>query len=394
MSDIGDQDPVVPPKRPAAKRPPAAATKAKAAPKTAKAPAKARAKAVAKTPTKATAKAAKAPAKTTGRTAKAATRAPRTPRTPLTAPDQPDDTVTLGVEADVAPAPATEPPEPPSAPEPMITPVPEPPPPGREPPPGAPPPPPPGPPPSGPPPSWGAPPSYPSPPSYAPPPPPSGAYPSPSYPPPAHGPPGAPGPKTKTDGVAIAAVVLGIVSIFFFVAFGVFAIVGLILSILALRRTKRPGVGGRGLAIGGLITSIFGLLFSIGFVIAVFWAADNLDHVSWDEVSVGDCVDEDTGFKVLVAPCFVAHEAEVYAVVTTGLPDEAPTDDDLDTLFDQFCRERFESYVGISYDDSIYSSSIVTTPADEWESGNRAVVCVIQNEDGSPLEGSVRNSGE
>lgn len=384
MSDIGDQDPVGPPKRPAAKRP------AK--------PAKAPPKAVAKAPTKATAKTAKtakAPAKATSRTTKATTRAPRAP---MPAPDGPDQTVTMGVDADVEPVRASEPPEPPAGPEPVISPGSEPPPPATEPPPpGAPPPPPlgaPPPPPSDAPPSWGARPSYPSPPTYAPPPPTGGGYPPPGYPPPGYGPPGAPGAKKKTDGLAIAGLVLGIVSIFFFVAFGIFAIVGLILSILALRRTKREGVGGRGLAIGGLITSIFGLLFSIGFIVAVFWAADNIDYVSWDDVSVGDCVDEDTDFQVLVAPCFVPHEAEVYAVITSGLPDAAPTDEDLDALFDQFCRERFRSYVGISYDDSIYSSSIITTQADDWKSGNRAVVCVIQNEDGSNLEGSVRDSGD
>ncbi len=71
-----------------------------------------------------------------------------------------------------------------------------------------------------------------------------------------------------TNGLAIAALVLGIVSVLivwipFVGLFGtLLAIVGLVLGILALRRA-----GGKGLAIGGIVTSGISLVITLLYLL-------------------------------------------------------------------------------------------------------------------------------
>ncbi len=82
---------------------------------------------------------------------------------------------------------------------------------------------------------------------------------SPSAPPPVPAPPV----ETKTSGMAIASLVLGILGIC-----GITALVGLILGIVSLGRINRSGgrLSGQGLAIAGICVSAFMLLFSIPFM--------------------------------------------------------------------------------------------------------------------------------
>lgn len=75
----------------------------------------------------------------------------------------------------------------------------------------------------------------------------------------------APNPQ-KTNGLAIASLVLGIVGILFCwcYGFGILpSIPGVILGIISLGQIKKNGQGGKGIAIAGLILSILGGLLSI-----------------------------------------------------------------------------------------------------------------------------------
>ena len=103
---------------------------------------------------------------------------------------------------------------------------------------------------------YGAPPPYP----------PAGSY---NAPPPPHYS-GYPAPPTG-NGKAIAALVFGILSIvlcFLFFFDGIFVILGLIFSIIALNETKGRGGNGRGMAVAGLVCTIVGAL--IATVLTVF----------------------------------------------------------------------------------------------------------------------------
>jgi membrane-bound ClpP family serine protease len=73
--------------------------------------------------------------------------------------------------------------------------------------------------------------------------------------------------EQQSNAVAVAALVTGIIALllaFLFAPLGaLLAIVAVILGIVGLARAARPGMGGRGQAIGGLVTGGIGLLVAI-----------------------------------------------------------------------------------------------------------------------------------
>jgi type II secretory pathway pseudopilin PulG len=80
-------------------------------------------------------------------------------------------------------------------------------------------------------------------------------------------------PTKKSQGMATASLVIGVIGIFTFGLLAVGAIIGLILGVVALKRTSRqPSVyGGRGVAIGGIVTNALGVLtiFPLAIVLAI-----------------------------------------------------------------------------------------------------------------------------
>lgn len=116
-------------------------------------------------------------------------------------------------------------------------------------------------------------------PPQAPPPPPPGGQPPP--PPGGQAPPpqswddpgGAPPSQQGSNGLAIAALVTGIIGLllswipFVNVLALVLGIVAVGTGIAGVRRTRAPGVGGKGLAVGGLVTGIIAILVSLLIIV-------------------------------------------------------------------------------------------------------------------------------
>ena len=97
-----------------------------------------------------------------------------------------------------------------------------------------------------------------------------GQAPGGGYQPPAPGywqPAPAPGfvPVTRTNGLAIASLVLGILWLFW-----LGSLVGLVLGLVALKQIKDRHQGGRGIAIAGVVLSV---LWLVGFVVAIIVGA-------------------------------------------------------------------------------------------------------------------------
>lgn len=94
------------------------------------------------------------------------------------------------------------------------------------------------------------------------------------YPPPAYEwdqqpagvPPGGQPASTRSNGLAIASLVLGVLSIVtgLFVIGGLFGLIGLILGFLGRGKAKRGEAGNGGIALAGIITSILGMLIAVG----------------------------------------------------------------------------------------------------------------------------------
>jgi hypothetical protein len=78
-----------------------------------------------------------------------------------------------------------------------------------------------------------------------------------------------------TNGLAIAALVLGCLQFFLWVLSGIPAI---ICGHIALSQIRRTGQEGRGMAIAGLIIGYLGLVLFVAFVVLVIAAADEIDN--------------------------------------------------------------------------------------------------------------------
>lgn len=131
----------------------------------------------------------------------------------------------------------------------------------------------------------------PPPPSYGTPPPgsSSGAPPPPTYGAPGSGSPSYGAPAKQTNGLAIAALVCGVLSMVCIPPLGFVAVP---LGIVAMGRARKMGGNGKGLAIGGLVTGIVGILVTIALVIIFVFAADDIsDEIDSDPID-GVCNEE------------------------------------------------------------------------------------------------------
>ena len=122
---------------------------------------------------------------------------------------------------------------------------------------------------------------------------------SPSGPPPSSPPVGSPvppgyvpvtgGPESSggTNGLAIAALVLGIL---WLCAVG--SVLAIVFGFVALSQIKRSGQGGRGLAIAGIVLGIIGILASVVTLIAVRAGVEEIvdnQPDEFDDVEIIDC---------------------------------------------------------------------------------------------------------
>jgi formate hydrogenlyase subunit 3/multisubunit Na+/H+ antiporter MnhD subunit len=113
----------------------------------------------------------------------------------------------------------------------------------------------------------------------------------PPAPPPGYGQPGGypPAPQQQgSNGVAIAALVTGILSMVCLPPLGFVAVV---LAIMGLSKAKSMNGNGKGLAIGGLVTGIIGILATIVIALVLIFAEDTTDDINSDP-SDGVCNEE------------------------------------------------------------------------------------------------------
>lgn len=226
----------------------------------------------------------------------------------------------------------------------------------------------------------------------------------PATPPPGYGTPYAAPQQPRTDGVSIAALVTGILGM---------ALIPLGLGIAGVVRTKDPARSGRGLAIAGIV---LGALGTVGWAIlvgAVLFVANNQDfqdaftegfEESYQEglqegmglgYDQGDCFDlpyeATTLEEISPADCDTPHTSEVVGVHTLE-GDTFPGTDAIETSFEDLCSRSFTVYVGIGYEDSSLSMYYIGPDETTWGFGDRQMLCVVENPDGTPLEDSVAAS--
>ena len=225
--------------------------------------------------------------------------------------------------------------------------------------------------------------------------------------------------------IGLAAVVIGVVCacipVIAIVGWGILAL-GIVLSIVSLflRGRKWPGITGLGVgAVGAVLAIAVSLLVGItssvegdGEAFAVPSERPSAEESSaptdpadiegaemttFDDLRVGDCLpfvdytDVDAVFELPVVPCDQPHSDEVYFIFDldgTDFPgDTAVTDAAWDG-----CLAEFESFVGVSYEQSELDFYNYQPTKSTWiRSGDRTVQCILFSYD--DVTGTLRDAG-
>ncbi|MGV9815825.1 DUF4190 domain-containing protein [Streptomyces cellulosae] len=203
-----------------------------------------------------------------------------------------------------------------------------------------------------------------------------------------------PRPPAAVNGVAIAALVFGILCFL--------PAVGLVLGVVALLQIKRRGERGKGMAVAGVTLSSLGLaLWTVALVtggVTAFWEGfrDGSRSGSVLALRKGDCFTSPGGLEGWTStarkvPCADEHDGEVFALVTVPGTD-FPGDDSLTELSEDRCYERQSAYVmdGWSLPEEIGVYYFAPSEG-SWSFGDRSVTCVLGREDGTRFSGSLRS---
>ena len=213
-----------------------------------------------------------------------------------------------------------------------------------------------------------------------------------------------------TDGLAIASLVTSVAGLL--VLGGLPGPVGLGLGIGALRRIRRRGTKGRGMAIAGVVVGAVGTLVCIGWVWLAIWASTNPgvasglafedelpDYTLRSDLVVGDCLREYPGSWDLgtadPVDCREAHALEIVAVLLLSGPVDS-SDDTTDAEYDRGfaeCTARIERSAPGLLDEWVVWTDVSFPHPDDWSAGATTAYCAVATDypelRGSVLDGSV-----
>lgn len=205
----------------------------------------------------------------------------------------------------------------------------------------------------------------------------------------------------KTNGLAIAAFVTGLL--------GCLGVVGLVLGAVSLSQIAKKGGKGRGLAIAGIVLSCLWLVGGIAaFALSGNGSSDDAGaapkvtptkpkEVDAEKMKLGDCINDNSGAtstateapveveSVKIVPCTGPHDGEVTAVFRLKgyvMPPEAR----LQQLALTGCKLRTQARINRDPAARGIANSYYYPTADSWKSGDRTVTCVaVAAADGKKL---------
>lgn len=170
-------------------------------------------------------------------------------------------------------------------------------------------------------------------------------------------------------------------------------VVAVILAVIVLALQRDGRVGGRRMAIAALIVSLlWTALFVLGAVVVLVdertpgpeapstsGASPSPGIVTYDELAVGDCLLDSVAdldvVEVVPRPCSQSHTLEVYDEFT--LPAGTyPGDEKVSADAEAGCVDRFEAFVGATYQDSELVVEFIRPLEQAWRT-DRGVTCLI-----------------
>ncbi len=183
-----------------------------------------------------------------------------------------------------------------------------------------------------------------------------------------------PAPRRATDGVAVAALVSGIIP----------AIpVTLVLGPLALIRVGRSGARGRALAITGLALAGLWTVAAAILAAAIITRPPPPKPVTLPQVfslRAGQCLDSGANgiSGVHVLSCAQAHDAEVFATFRLA-GSRYPGAAALQQRAGRGCVSRLSGYLNPQLPAASVAQSYVYPDAGAWAAGERTVVCTVHS---------------
>jgi hypothetical protein len=202
-----------------------------------------------------------------------------------------------------------------------------------------------------------------------------------------------PGRSGDHDGLALAG--------FLFALFAAVPIAA-VLCVVALRRVRRTGDQGRGLAIAGLaVSAAWVLLVALVVVVAVAGSADrdssgritDAGSVGTGSLRAGDCLrdmPEEVRASLDAVPCDRPHRAQV--VATFALPGgEYPGRGAVAQAAAAGCAERLTTGLIERIDEGELDTAYLYPLADRWRFGERDVVCFVTSL-GGPMVGEAETA--
>ena len=122
---------------------------------------------------------------------------------------------------------------------------------------------------------------------------------------------------------------------------------------------------------------------------------DSLDMSKAQSVGAGEGVMAE---EIAAIPCSEPHDNELFAVfdLSDRLPylalERFPGEEGIESFSGDGCFERFESFIGISYEESTLLVRMLYPTAESWAQGDREVSCMLYHSE-EKLAGSMRGSG-
>jgi hypothetical protein len=113
------------------------------------------------------------------------------------------------------------------------------------------------------------------------------------------------------------------------------------------------------------------------------------------DLKAGDCFDDKAEAEIKDVqhhPCNEAHTAEVVLVANHPAAKGAayPTDDELDSWSSTNCVPAVVNYVGTATALNTLAPAILYPKAEEWNNGERQMICYVVRSDGAPMTKSVK----
>ena len=175
------------------------------------------------------------------------------------------------------------------------------------------------------------------------------------------------------------------------------AVAAIILAIIAAIRLRRAGAAqkGQGLAISGAVLASLSIIGGIALWVAVAHSGVFSGKLAtYANLQAGDCIDMPHGIVHLYHryPCDQPHDREVTGTVFDPAPDGSPYPGTqaLTAEGATQCRSVSDSYVSGTVDRTRYLGTFLYPKQLSWDGGERRIVCLVGNIDGTKLASSIR----